>query len=88
MVLSIVAAALALQAAPTAAAVQPPREVGEKSADAGSKVICKKFLETGSLVRGYRMCKTKIEWERARDELRRTNVTTSCRSLGEGGSCS
>ncbi len=74
----------------TAAIAQNPKngaDAGEKSADAGDKVICKKFLETGSLVRGYKTCKTKREWEHERDDLRQSNVVDSCRARADGGAC-
>jgi hypothetical protein len=60
----------------------------EKSADARDKMICKKFLETGSLVKGVRVCKTKADWERGRDNVRAGfNASQSCALAAEGGSC-
>ncbi|MDO6413297.1 hypothetical protein Q4F19_02780 [Sphingomonas sp. BIUV-7] len=75
----------------TAGAPPAPARVAtaEKSADATDKVICKKFLETGSLVKGYRVCKTKAEWQQGRDDVRKTMTMTgqmSCAS-GNGGAC-
>jgi hypothetical protein len=66
-VLALIAAPAATGTAPAKPA--PKREVAERSADKYDKVICKKFVETGSLVRGYRECKTKWEWERERDAI-------------------
>ena len=31
-----------------------PKDAAEKAVEPRDKIICKKFLETGSLVRGYR----------------------------------
>lgn len=60
----------------------------EKSADSAEKMICKRFPETGSLVKTYRICKTKREWERGRDNVRNLNAPSSCGNLGTGGVCS
>jgi hypothetical protein len=81
------AAALFLPVAGSAVAAAPQKDVGEKSADPGSKMICKKFLETGSLVRGYRVCKTKTEWQRGRDLVRQSTATTSCQNAAIGSPC-
>ena len=53
-----------------AATPDAKRDVGERSSDAASKMVCKRFSKTGSLVGGERICKTKAEWERDRDLLR------------------
>lgn len=72
----------------TTAAAQPPKgDVAEKSAGSGDKMICKRFIRTGSLVDGYRACKTKKEWERERENLRSLSVSNSCRNSGNGGPC-
>ncbi|HEV7233550.1 MAG TPA: hypothetical protein VGN36_04840 [Sphingorhabdus sp.] len=47
--------ALLLSGAPAATASAKPE---------GDKVICKRSLETGSLVRKKRICHTKSEWAR------------------------
>ncbi len=69
---------------PTSARVA---DQGERSADDSGKVICKKFPETGSLVRTYRICKTKAEWELGRDRVREgmRNNPASCGSAN--GAC-
>ena len=64
------------QAAPAA------QDAAEKPSDNGEKVICKRFVETGSLVRGYRTCKTKREWERERDALWRQTSGNACKNPG------
>lgn len=87
MVLAFVVAALALQITPEAAPKKISQHQGERASDPANKVICKRFLETGSLVRGYRMCKTKADWEKSRDALRQTTSSESCRLTGQGGAC-
>ncbi|MHC9417496.1 hypothetical protein ACYZX9_02715 [Sphingomonas citri] len=57
----------------------------ERAADARDKMICKRFVRTGSLVAGYRTCKTKWEWERERENLRQQSISDSCRDRANGG---
>lgn len=82
---SIIAATLVIAAPATAQTAK--KDAAEKSADNRDKVICKRFVKTGSLVDGYRACKTKWEWERERDNLRQNSSAASCRLSGQGGSC-
>ncbi|TCQ05671.1 hypothetical protein [Sphingomonas sp. PP-CC-3A-396] len=82
-----VAAALLMPIAASAVASPPQKDVGEKSADPGAKMICKKFIRTGSLVDGYRICKTKREWERDRDLLRQSTGSSSCKDVSMGQPC-
>lgn len=88
----MVAAAVALSM--TGAAVAQQEDAPERSADPADKMICKRFLETGSLIRGYRVCKTHREWEHERAALRTMSVADSCRNRAEpdpnipnGGGC-
>ena len=78
-----------LAAAPVSDPRNPPvRDAAEHAADPRDRVICKRFLETGALVRGYRTCKTKAEWDRDRDSLRDTpSPGDSCSARGNGGAC-
>jgi len=81
--------ALAFLAAPSAAdqSTRKPDAI-ERSADAEDKMICKRFVDTGSLVRGKRVCKTKHEWELDRADIRaRGPGTDSCRSRANGSDC-
>lgn len=74
----------------TSALAAEPRKADdhEKSSDKSDKMICKRFMETGSLVKGYRVCKTKRDWERERETARSvTNNSGSCASQGLGGGC-
>lgn len=66
----------------------PVAATAVKSADARDKIICKKFLETGSLVKGYRTCKTRDEWERERANIRQNTGNANSCVNGEGmGGC-
>lgn len=61
---------------------------GEQAADPQDKVICKRFVETGSLVKGYRTCKTKREWENERSNIRSGGPGGSaCRDAANGANC-
>jgi hypothetical protein len=73
--------------AAVANAAPAPQDAAEKASDAGNKVVCKRFTETGSLAKRYRTCKTKAEWERERDNLRSLNVSDSCRARANGDGC-
>lgn len=80
--------AAAVQTAPaTPVPVKSDASAPERSADAGSKMVCKRFAETGSLVRSYKTCKTKAEWQRERDNIRSGSVANSCRMSGVTGGC-
>jgi len=88
-ILLLIAGASAAPQAPapaTGSAVQAPATV-EKAADSRDKMICQRFVETGSLVRGVRVCKTKAEWEQERDNIRREPGIDSCRNRASGGPC-
>lgn len=76
---------LALLAAPSA----QKSDAGERASDPQDKMICKRFVETGSLVKGTRVCKTKREWERERENVRATTSpqSGSCNASGLGGGC-
>jgi len=73
--------ATAVQSAPRKGVDAP-----ESAAGAPDKVVCKRFVRTGSLADGYRTCKTKKEWERERDNIRTINWSSPCKSA-ESGSC-
>jgi hypothetical protein len=73
--------AAAAQSAPRSNADAPETAAGNPD-----KIVCKRFLKTGSLVDGYRTCKTKKEWERERDNVKQINWSSPCRSA-ESGSC-
>jgi hypothetical protein len=74
------AAASGLMLCATAAQAAPRQaDTPERVADAGDKIVCKRFAKTGSLVDSYRTCKTKAEWERERDNLRELDRSYGCR---------
>lgn len=73
--------AAAAQSAPRRGADAPETASGNPD-----KVVCKRFVRTGSLADSYRTCKTKKEWERERDNVRTVNWSNPCKS-GDGGSC-
>jgi hypothetical protein len=85
----LAAAVLVLTSSTAALAADPGKaDEREKSADNADKRICKRFIETGSLVKGYRTCKTKREWERERDAVRSVSSSiNSCANQGSTGSC-
>jgi hypothetical protein len=69
------AGASAAQSAPRRSVDAPETVAGDPN-----KVVCKRFAKTGSLVDGYRTCKSKKEWERERDNVRTINWSTPCNS--------
>ncbi len=72
--------AAAVQAAPRT------RDTPERAADSRDKIVCKRFVKTGSLADSYRTCKTKAEWDRERDNVRQINWASPCKSA-ESGTC-
>ena len=88
MMRALAATTLLLITSANANAAPPQqRDEREKSADSADKVICKRFAETGSLVKSTRICKPKRDWERERDELRSARVLARCGNQGLTGSC-
>ncbi|MEN3745760.1 hypothetical protein TPR58_01175 [Sphingomonas sp. HF-S3] len=56
--------------------------------DRQDEKVCKRFVETGSLVKGYKTCKTRREWDRETAEVRSNSApANSCRNSGSGGPC-
>lgn len=75
-----------ISASAAQSAPRPNADAPERAAGNPDKIVCKRFLKTGSLVDGYRTCKTKKEWERERDNVKTINWSSPCRSA-ESGSC-
>jgi len=81
--------ALAALAAVASAAYALPSDAGSatgasaKAADPRSQIICRRFVRTGSLVDGYRICKTRGEWDREHENVRQFSVSDSCSTRGE-----
>ena len=76
-----------LFAAAPAMADPPKTDAVEKTSDGADKVICKRYLETGSLVKGYRVCKTKADWDRDRAAIRAPSGTSGSCSSAQTGNC-
>jgi hypothetical protein len=84
--LMIAVLGLSLGTATTAqAGPRPAADAPEAAAGGRDKIVCKRFLKTGSLVDGYRTCKTKWEWERERENVRQLSVSDSCNDRANGG---
>lgn len=82
---SLVLGLFVLVAALANPAGDPGSDRPERASDPNDRVICKRFVRTGSLVDGYRECKTKWEWQRERDDRRQLSVSDSCRDRANGG---
>lgn len=79
--LAIFAAASALAAA-TAAHALPPT-TGTSAAGPRDRIICRRYVRTGSLVDGYRTCKTRAEWDREQENVRQFGLSDACRLRGD-----
>jgi hypothetical protein len=77
----VIVSACLLMAAATATHAEP----GSARASAGAqdnrdRIVCRRFLRTGSLVDSYRTCKTNREWQREHENLQHLSVSNSCRN--------
>jgi hypothetical protein len=74
---------VALSAAPAAAQSLPAQSVPEQSAadTDPNKVICKRFADTGSLVRKSKVCRTRAEWSRATEDAQKEGERLLSRSV-------
>jgi hypothetical protein len=80
---------VALCAASAFAAPKPDKVDVETVSDAPDKVICKRYPVTGSLVQTRKVCGTKEDWVKMRENLQRMNGgANSCGQQSEGGFCS
>ena len=82
---SVLFAFTAITAAASAAYAVPPGGCTSAKADQRDRVICRRFIRTGSLVDGYRTCKTRAEWDREHENVQHFSVSDSCRDRGNGG---
>lgn len=48
-----------------------PHKEADSAAGKPDKIVCKRLVETGSLVRGAKTCKTRTEWDRDGELARR-----------------
>jgi len=76
----IAAPALAQQAA----APQPQPAKAPKY----ERIVCRTMMETGSLIKKHKTCKSLAAWDREADAVRANGVSDSCSKRGEGGICS
>lgn len=75
----------ALCVAPLSAKTKDDVFAPERVSDPDDKIICKRYTETGSLVRVRKVCGTKADWEKKREDLHNLSVVNSCRLASEGG---
>jgi hypothetical protein len=73
----VLAAATAAQAAP------PPAAASPSAAGSRDRIICRRFVRIGSLVDGYRTCKTRAEWDREQANVRQFSLSDSCTLRGD-----
>jgi hypothetical protein len=79
---ALLSAATAVYAAPPAAA--PPANTPNPR----DRMVCRNYLDTGSLVRSTRVCKTRREWDAEVANIRQpTSDINSCRNTGIGLPC-
>jgi hypothetical protein len=64
----------------TPAHAEPRSGASANSQDSRDRIICRRFLRTGSLVDSYRTCKTRAEWDREHENLQHLSVSNSCRN--------
>ena len=70
-------------AAGPAQAVQSTSGTSARAADPRDRMICRRYLRTGSLADTYRTCKTRGEWDREQENVRQFSVSDACRTRGE-----
>jgi hypothetical protein len=74
----VLAAASAAKAAPP-----PPTPASPGAGGSRDRIICRRFVRIGSLVDGYRTCKTREEWDREQANARQFSVSDSCGLRGD-----
>lgn len=75
--------AITISLAATHAAFAVPPTAGSSVAGPRDRVICRRYVRTGSLVDGYRTCKTRAEWDREQENVRQFSVSDTCRLRGD-----
>ena len=85
--LAIFSVAAALSAATAVYAAPPTSGTTAKAVDPRDQIVCRRFVRTGSLVDGYRICKARREWDRDSENVRALSSSDSCRSEANGGQC-
>jgi hypothetical protein len=78
-----VAIALMLAAASAAPATPPASNNSASPAGSRDRVICRRYVRIGSLVDGYRVCKTRADWDREQANARQFSLSDSCNLRGD-----
>jgi hypothetical protein len=78
-----IAIAFVIAAANTAHAAAPPTSASTSTTDPRDRIICRRFVRIGSLVDGYRTCKTRAEWDREQANARQFSVSDTCSLRGD-----
>jgi hypothetical protein len=65
--------------APAISAEPSRSRTSQAAPDSRDRVVCRRFLRTGSLVDSYRTCKTNREWQREQENIQHLSVSNSCR---------
>jgi hypothetical protein len=81
--ITTMAVAAGLVAATSAQAVAPSAGAAARAADPRDRVICRRYLRTGSLADTYRTCKTRGEWDREQENARQFSMSDACRMRGD-----
>lgn len=82
-----------LIAAPLLFAMPAAAEAPKPKAEDRSRMVCKSFTRTGSLVARDKICKTQAEWDWEREMRRSAGAIDGCRNRAEpdpllvGGGC-
>ena len=86
---SVIFTVAALVSAATAVYATPPATGTPAKADnPRDRIVCRTYLDTGSLVRSTRSCKTRREWDAEAANLRAASSSSdSCRNEANGGQC-
>jgi hypothetical protein len=80
---AIFALAAGFVAATAAQATPLPSGASAGAAAPRDRMICRRYLRTGSLADTYRTCKTRGEWDREQENVRQFSVSDTCRIRGE-----
>lgn len=78
-----IAVACAVTVSSVAYAQRPRQNRTGEVAGPRDEIVCRRFVRTGSLADFYRVCKTRGEWDRDRQNVRDVTNRNSC--LSEGG---
>ena len=71
----------------SAAHAGPPAQPAKHGAIDPEKMTCKRFIRTGSLIDGYRICKKNKEWNADVDTARQVGESIIKNQCGHDGSC-